>query len=680
MPPLRGVTCPECGGLFGHASIAIHAKACAAKRAAASGPCAQCGLLVEHARFSVHMAACKAARTAAREASRRSGACVNVTPEAALRSRLARGSACDACGEMRASIACLRCSALLCSLCSEGLHAAGTARMSHVLFRDESLDRVSKPASSDKGSCADSFSITGADTRVSCAVCGRAFSSDRAADHQLVCQNLATRAAARGSRRAPVTAAAARLRGTDFAVFVAAAACMSTAARGLEGKPVLHPGRCAWRDDRAKLEASGGVSSSRTTTKLPVPALIRRTDPALPLGTSVVVIAPAMTAAAVEGVAAPAPPVATLRYRGPVWGLERGTWLGLEYDQSAGGSGADCASGGSNSGAHAGVVYWHCVEGCGSFVRPKFVRPASSLPVRESPVASTGTPAPPPQQNVLARAPERTTALQHANVAAVTAVAAVRATAPTSALAPSKPPHLPRPSPRSLPAKSQPRVPPQVRLPAPPMSAARAAPAMASTAVRVRGTSCQGVAGSAGASLPTHKKHGGAASIVAASSAALATLSQQKRVPPKRALASPTPNRTAVITPISVVSSPVLQHPLVAPSPQAAQQLPMTSAKPLRTREQDIARSVDFLRVLAGDKARVAPDDEELVRGDTAEPLVPFAGSGRSLRETATGDETRTSKDAKKDTTTQSAVGGEREKRAAAARARMAAQSPQCSN
>lgn len=60
--------------------------------------------------------------------------------------------------------------------------------------------------------------------------------------------------------------------------------------------------------------------------------------------------------------------VGFVRFRGPVWGLNKGTWLGIEVRQ-------DCGSG-KHSGECKGVPYFHCeVPGQGCFTRRDRVEP-----------------------------------------------------------------------------------------------------------------------------------------------------------------------------------------------------------------------------------------------------------------------------------------------------------------
>ena len=127
-----------------------------------------------------------------------------------------------------------------------------------------------------------------------------------------------------------VPASAARLRGTEFAAAATAAKRVASRSACTGAAP---PAPRSWREEHAALLAAAraqrgdAVVEASSVSAAPdalMPALERR-PASLPMGARVVHCGDATAR------------VAVLQFRGPVWGLSKGTWLGIEYADAAAG-------------------------------------------------------------------------------------------------------------------------------------------------------------------------------------------------------------------------------------------------------------------------------------------------------------------------------------------------------
>jgi len=140
-----------------------------------------------------------------------------------------------------------------------------------------------------------------------------------------------------------IPASAARMRGTEFAA--AASAATRVAARSVSagaGAGATPAAPRSWREQHAALlvatralrgvaetavSDSGGAgagTASAAAAAATSPPLERR-PAGLPMGARVVLCGDAGAR------------VAVLQFRGPVWGMSKGTWLGIEYADAAAG-------------------------------------------------------------------------------------------------------------------------------------------------------------------------------------------------------------------------------------------------------------------------------------------------------------------------------------------------------
>jgi len=393
-----------------------------------------------------------------------------------------------------------------------------------------------------------------------------------------------------------------------------------------------------------------------------------------------------------------------LQFKGPIWGLKKGTWFGVEFHDGPHGR---------NDGSYNGTHYFYCKENHGLFVRPERVEavvkqyivaapPPSSAPIEDavpapetvkSSVTSTLSSPTKPQSSLLtqlkakvaspkqtdmnsstgglssqpeepivrksatARTPPKVAVAAPAPAAPSPPKAAVAAPAPA---APSPPkaavaapaPAAPSPPKAALsPAKDDPR----------PVSAASIKSAVSATSAAAKKPSAPAV---------TASTTGG----VAGGGGGAFNKSLVNNLRKKVDAARPSTNLVEQVK--AKQAAAAAAGPLHAPVATSATAEPGFE----EARRRDIARNADFLRVLAGEKTKLAAADET---------ALPFSGSGQKLGGSTAGtDPTDTGRGGPKRKVV-NAMGQltyakgvtdslpEREKRAAAALARINAMQKQ---
>ena len=395
-----------------------------------------------------------------------------------------------------------------------------------------------------------------------------------------------------------------------------------------------------------------------------------------------------------------------LQFKGPIWGLKKGTWFGVEFHEGPHGR---------NDGSYNGTHYFYCKENHGLFVRPERVEavvkqyivaapppasssssaaavattaeesvPSVSESVNSSSVATVLTSPSKQQSSLLSQLKAKAAASPKQHQLSDNNSSAAAAGGETSNQPPDEP--IVR---KSATARTPPKV--AVAAPAP---AAPSPPKAAPSPAKVAPAPTKSTTTSPAKDDPRPVS---AASTVKSTASATSTAAKKPSVPVVTAAAvggggggagafnkslvnnlrkkvdASRPN-TNLVEQVKARQA-AATGPLHAPVSSAAAEPGFEEA-----RRRDIARNADFLRVLAGEKTKLAATDEA---------ALPFSGSGQKLGGSTAGtDPTDTGRGGPKRKVV-NAMGQltyakgvtdslpEREKRAAAALARINAMQKQ---
>ncbi|KAA0157878.1 hypothetical protein FNF31_05691 [Cafeteria roenbergensis] len=329
MPPPVFVVCEICGKKFSKRSLGIHQKQCLKKAESSMTHCTICGLPVSKDEYSAHVDDCKRHNPEmARAAAKGKGKAAPLTSVVPLhvKKRIESGGA--ATGPPSAL-----------DMPTKAVH-----NMEIPAFVPEDGDEE--------------------DGRVACRVCERKFKRDRIAKHQLICAKVSKKEIIRKRKMKVVSGEELRLRGTDFEKYKDSRTDAEWVSR--------------WREEHDKIQAVAEANKEADAADAAAAAAAAAAAGGSGAAAAASGAAAAAASSGAGGGGETAEEIseivrvgdrvklddgrsAIVRFKGPVFLMNKGTWFGIELEDATG----------KHAGEHKGTSYFDCPEGHGLFVRKK---------------------------------------------------------------------------------------------------------------------------------------------------------------------------------------------------------------------------------------------------------------------------------------------------------------------